>query len=266
MDRKDMDAHGYCTRWQDNAERRGVPPHALAEITRRHDITAASFAVLASMAEITDPAGQSFFLLPRGARGDDARAAALMTYVLNAGTDYGAPGKDPTDFPATPYSAAEMTRIRLRQHANRWSYTRDVAFVHRNGARLVATPNGMLMGVGGNGIQRLYSARGGTTWGDIFMVNLGRLADPAAQLRRIVSSGHAWYLDGDRGPCCGRLDLDRVLHHEERHAAQWAERGYLGMLAGYGRELFRELVFGVTNRFEEDAGLADGGYRASTPW
>jgi hypothetical protein len=59
-----------------------------------------------------------------------------------------------------------------------------------------------------------------------------------------------------------RLDLDRVLHHEERHAAQWANRGYLGMLAAYGRELVREFAFGAVNRFEEDAGLADGGYRA----
>lgn len=25
-----------------------------------------------------------------------------MTYILNAGTDYGAAGKRPTDFPATP--------------------------------------------------------------------------------------------------------------------------------------------------------------------
>ncbi|EUA53576.1 hypothetical protein I550_5214 [Mycobacterium intracellulare 1956] len=53
-----------------------------------------------------------------------------------------------------------------------------------------------------------------------------------------------------------------MLHHEERHAQQWAARGYLGMLTGYGRELFRELAFGATNRLEADAGLADGGYRA----
>lgn len=257
-----MDTQGYCMRWRENAERRGVDPRAVAEITRRHGITPASFAVLATMAEIKDPGGQSFFLLPPGTRGADARAAALMTYILNAGTDYGAAGKRPTDFPATPYGAAEVTRIGLRQRANSWSYTRDVGFVHRNGARLVTTPNGMLMGLGGNRIQRLFSQRGGTTWGDIFMVNLGRLTDPEEQLRRIVASGHAWYLDGQGAPRCSRLDLDRLLHHEERHAAQWAARGYLGMLVGYGRELLRELVFGGTNGLEEDAGLADGGYRA----
>lgn len=97
------------------------------------------------------------------------------------------------------------------------------------------------------------------------MVNLGRVPDPQAQLRRIIASGHAWYRDGGGTPRASRLELDRVLHHEERHARQWAARGYLGMLTGYGRELLRELAFGATNRFEQDAGLADGGYRASIP-
>ena len=84
------------------------------------------------------------------------------------------------------------------------------------------------------------------------MVNVGKLADPAERLRRIVSSGHAWY----------GFDLDRVLHHEERHCRQWAAKGYTGMLRDYSRELFRELVFRKTNRLEEDAGLSDGGYKA----
>jgi hypothetical protein len=34
------------------------------------------------------------------------------------------------------------------------------------------------------------------------------------------------------------------------------------MLRDYGWELVRELVFGTTNRLEEDAGLSDGGYKA----
>jgi hypothetical protein len=107
------------------------------------------------------------------------------------------------------------------------------------------------MGMGGNWLQRQFSRRGGTTWGDIFMVNGGALTDPAERLRRIVRSGHAWH----------GLDLDRVLHHEERHCRQWAAKGYVGMLGGYGWELARELVFRKTNRLEEDAGLSDGGYR-----
>ncbi|HEX5253389.1 MAG TPA: hypothetical protein VFW69_05870 [Mycobacterium sp.] len=257
-----MDAQGYCRRWRDNAERQGVAAHVVVEIAGRHDVTAARFGVLAGMAELNDPHGKSFFLIPPYADGGRVGDAALMTYILNAETGYGKSGGQPTDFPATPYSAAEVGRIMFRQNANRWSYSRDVPFVHRNGGRLVTTPNGMLMGLGGNWIQRLFSQRGGTTWGDIFMINAGRAADPGGQLRQIVSSGHAWYLDGSGTPRASRLDLDRVLHHEERHAAQWANRGYLGMLAGYGRELVRELIFGAVNRFEEDAGLADGGYRA----
>jgi len=244
-------ADGYSATWLENARRRGVPPEVVAEIARRHAITPGSFAVLETAEEIKDAHGKSFFLLPPGTSGDDARKATLMTYVLNAGTDYGKAGRRPTDFAETPYCAAEVARIINRQKANRWSYSRDVRFVDRNGGRLVTTPNGILMGLGGNLIQRRFSRRGGTTWGDIFMVNLGKLADPAERLRRIVSSGHAWH----------NLDLDRVLHHEERHCRQWAAKGYVGMLRDYGWELVRELVFGETNRLEEDAGLSDGGYR-----
>lgn len=247
-----MKAQDYGRAWRDNAERRGVAPRVLAEIAARHGITAASFRVLDRLEEIKDSHGKSFFLLPAGTRGDDARRAVLLTYILNAGTGYGEAGGRPTDFPPTPYSAAEVTRIIDRQRANGWSYRRDVGFVDRNGGRLVTTPNGILMGTGGNWIQRQFSQRVGTTWGDIFMVNMGRLTDPAERLRRIVRSAHAWH----------NPDLDRVLHHEERHARQWAARGYAGMIRDYGRELVRELVFRKTNRLEDDAGLSDGGYRA----
>jgi hypothetical protein len=92
-------------------------------------------------------------------------------------------------------------------------------------------------------------------------MNIDRVAEPAEQLRRIVRSGHAWSSGRDRVPFASGLDLDRLLHHEERHSAQWAAKGYLGMLRHYGRELIRETVFGKTNRLEEDAGLSDGGYR-----
>ncbi|WP_156689881.1 hypothetical protein [Mycobacterium sp. Marseille-P9652] len=235
--------------WLRNAERRGVAPDVVAEIARRHGITRESFGVLKGMEEIRDPDGKSFFVVPRGTRGDDVRRATLLTYVLNAGTGYRADG-GPGDFPPTPYSAGEVARIAARQRANGWTYSRDVRFVDRNGGRLVTTPNGMLMGAGGNLIQRQFSRRGGTTWGDIFMLNLGRAAEPAEQLRRIVRSGRAW-----------RLDLDRLLHHEERHSRQWAARGYAGMFRDYGRELVRELAFRLPNRMEEEAGLSDGGYR-----
>src|SRR6202012_4781719 len=104
----------------------------------------------------------------------------LMTYIVNAGTGYAKAGEAPgvtNYFCETPYSAAEVTRIVERQRANSWSYRRDVRFVHANGGRLVATPNGMLMGLGGNVLLRFFSQQGGTAWGDIFMVNTGRCAD-----------------------------------------------------------------------------------------
>ena len=240
-------------KWLRNAELRGVPRRVVVEIARRGALTPESFRLLRDMEEVEDPNGKSFFLIPRGTSGSDVRRAVLLTHVLNAGTDYGAPGKA-ADFPAVPYCADEVARIADRQRANGWTYSRDVRFVDRNGGRLVTTPDGILMGVGGNWIQRRFSRRGGTTWGDIFMVNMGSkmggVADPAGQLRRIVRSGRL-----------GRVDLDRLLHHEERHSRQWASKGYAGMVRDYGWELVRELAFGKRNRLEEDAGLRDGGYR-----
>ncbi|OBB90630.1 hypothetical protein [Mycobacterium sp. 852002-30065_SCH5024008] len=261
-----MDAPGYFEAWRDNAARQGVAPDVVAEIARRHAIVPDAFRSLGRLAEIKDPDGKSFFLLPRGTSGDDARAAVLSTYILNAGTGYGSNRAWRTDFRPTPYSAAEVTRIMLRQKANSWAYTRDVGFVDRNGGCLVTTPNGILMGLGGNWIQRQFCRRAGTTWGDIFMVNMGAVTDPAGWLRRIIESGHAWYVHADGRPVQSRLDLDRVLHHEERHCRQWAAKGYVGMLRDYGRELVREYAFGAINRLEEEAGLTDGGYRASIPW
>ena len=240
-----------------------MPTDVIEDIERRHGITPDSFAILQQMEEITDPDGKSFFLVPRRAGGSDARRAALMTYIFNAGTGYATAGAQPgvsNDFADTPYSAAEVQRIINRQRGNRWSYDSDVRFVHRNGARLVTTPNGMLMGLGGNWIQGLFSQQGGTAWGDIFMVNIDRCADPCEQLRQIVRSGRAWYTGRQGAPVQSGLNLDRVLHHEERHASQWAAKGYLRMLRDYGWELVRERAFGKTNRLEDDAGLSDGGY------
>ena len=255
-------AQTYHDKWLENAGCRKVSPEVVDEIARRHGIVPGSFGVLEKAEEITDPDGKAFFLLPASARGDHAREAVLMTYVVNAGTGYGKAGTQSTDFPATPYCAAEIRRIINRQSANSWSYARDVRFVHRNGARLVATPNGILMGLGGNWIQRQFSQQGGTAWGDIFMLNIGGTSDPAQGLRQVVRSGHTWYTD-DRGRAVeGNLNLDRVLHHEELHSQQWAAKGYARMLRDYSWEIFRERVFRRTNRLEADAGLSDGGYQA----
>jgi hypothetical protein len=255
-------ARTYHDTWLGNAARREVPAEVIAEIARRHGIVPAGFEILEKSEEIKDPDGKSFFLLPAAASADHAREMVLMTYVFNAGTGYGKAGMQPTDFPDTPYSASEVRRIIDRQKANGWSYSRDVRFVHRNGARLVATPNGILMGLGGNWIQRQFSQQGGTAWGDIFMVNIGGSIDPAQRLRQIVRSGHAWCTDENGRAIESNLDLDRVLHHEELHCQQWAAKGYPRMLRDYSWEIIRERVFGGTNRLEEEAGLSDGGYPA----
>jgi hypothetical protein len=150
-------AADYHQRWLANAERLGVPSEITAAIADRHGITPESFRVLEELAEINDPQGKSFFLIPPGTTGAEARGATLMTYILNAGTGYGGPTRQPADFPETPYSADEVQRIIDRQKANNWSYDQDVGFVARNGGRLVTTPNGMLMGLGGNWVQRQFS-------------------------------------------------------------------------------------------------------------
>lgn len=204
--------------------------------------------------EIQDPGGKSFFVLPDDISADDARRAVQMTYVFNAGTDYG-DTSHLNDFPETPYTATELQRIIDRQQANDWSYDQDVGFVHGNGGRMATTPNGMLMGLGGNGLQDLYSQRGGTTYGDIFMLNIDDVDDPVAALRQVVESGRATYEADDGTLYHSGLDLDRLLHHEERHSQQWAEEGYVGFLASYAWE---QITGG--NETEEDAGLSDGGY------
>lgn len=222
----------------------------MAEIVRAHLITRDSFRVLDAMQRITDPGGKSFFVIPRDAGGDETRRAVLLTYILNAGTGYGRPGAG-CDFPETPYGDGEVRRILARQHANRWSYN-AVRGIRATGGCVLATPNGVLMGLGGNRIHTPFSHRGGTMWGDLFMVNLGGVSDPAARLRDIVESGRL---------AAGGPDLDRMLHHEEIHARQWAELGPVRMPARYLAEEAKARIRGGVNSFEEAAGLCDGGYR-----
>ncbi len=102
---------------------------SIVDIAQQQNITPQSFDVLNGMERVEDRDGKDFFLMPAGTSGEDARKAALMTYILNCGTDY---GKNPqTDFDETPYSAAEVQRIADRQEANAWSYDKDVDFVRR---------------------------------------------------------------------------------------------------------------------------------------
>ncbi|MGM1062189.1 WXG100 family type VII secretion target [Saccharothrix sp. Mg75] len=252
-------ASGHYRQWLENAVRRGVPIDTIEKIAAEHHITPEDFKVLDGMEEIRededgDGTSKSYFMMPTDISGDDAAKAVRMTYVMNAGTDYGTEGEK-TDFPQTPYGSGELNRIIERQRANDWSYDEDVAFVHGNGGRLVTTPNGMMMGLGGNLVQDQFSQQGGTAWGDTFMLNIDDPEDAAQQLREVAGSGHVWY-DGEGGPQRGDLDLDRLLHHEERHSQQWAREGYTGFLASY---VWEQVTGG--NETEEDAGLSDGGYR-----
>lgn len=228
----------------------------MVEIARQQRITPDSFAVFDGMEEIKDRDGKSFFLIAKGASLADIRKATLMTYILNAGTDYGAaPGIK--DYAETPYSAAEVQRIAARQADNLWSYGGAWA-IESTGGSLVSTPNGMLMGLGGR-IQDTLSCQGGTTYGDVFMVNVDHAAAPADQLRTIVHSGVAEGADNTGDPARNeRLDLDRVLHHEERHSQQYARLGPVAMGIAYGEEALRTGLFGGDNWFEKDAGLRDG--------
>ncbi|MGU3499834.1 EspA/EspE family type VII secretion system effector [Mycobacterium sp. C31M] len=241
---------GLYKEWLDNAERQGVPPETIVDIARRHNITPSSFAVLKDMPRVRDPDGKTFFQLPKGTSGEDARKAVLMTYIFNAGTDYG--DGTATDFTPEPYSADEVQRIIDRQDANSWTYDEDVPFILNADGTLMTTPNGMLMGMGGNWVQDQFSWKGGTAWGDIFMENIDHGHNPTEQLTQIIESGKSWNV-GDNGvPKAGSLDLDRLLHHEEMHSRQWADKGYFGMLWA---------AISDSDGIEKEAGLGDGGYK-----
>ncbi|MDY6997070.1 MAG: EspA/EspE family type VII secretion system effector [Actinomycetota bacterium] len=250
---------GHYRDWLENAQRQRVPPETIVDIARRHQITPSSFDVLNDMEQVTDPDGKTFFLLPPGTNGEDARKAALMTYILNAGTDYGEGTAH--DFPVTPYSADEVDRILDRQAANAWSYDTGVGFVDANGGRLMSTPNGILMGLGGNPVQDVFSEDGGSTYGDIFMANIDDPDDAAQSLRDMAGSGVMWYPQPDGNGARGELDLDRLLHHEEKHSTQWATLGPERFIAVYGAGQVASWMFGVPNPLEAGAGLGDGGYR-----
>lgn len=269
------DPDGYYLQWLQNAARRGVSIDEIVDIARDHGITPSDFEVLDGLEEVKDRDGKSFFILPTDISGDDARNAVLMTYILNAGTDYGTADSS-RDFSETPYSSEEIQRIKDRQDANDWfSYGQDVGFVNGNGGRLATTPNGMLMGLGGNALQDIYSASGGTTFGEIFMLNIDDPEDGREALISVIKSGVANYggADGEPDPDPD-LDLDRLLHHEERHSQQWADEGYAPFIAGYANESvdvdwkgwgpfqapIPHQVEGRDNSYEADAGLTDGGY------
>ena len=246
---------GWHERWLENAARRGVDAATVDDVVRRHGIGPDDVAVLEGLDELTDPRGASFFVLPDDMGAAQVRRAVLMTCVVNAGTGYGATAAV-NDVGETPYSAAEVQRVVDRQAANHWTYDRLVPVVHRAGGRMVTTPHGTLMGLGGNRVTELFAQRGGTTYGDLFMLNIRRVGDPVAELREMVRSGRSRHQRPDGTTYAGRTDLVRLLHHEERHSQQWAEAGPVRFVASYVWERVRG-----RNDTEEGAGLRDGGYR-----
>jgi hypothetical protein len=190
-----------------------------------------------TVVEITGSTGV-FLLLPVTATPEEARLAVLQAYV----------GDEPD-------------RIEARQRRNAWSYRWGVRFVHACGGRLMATPNGILAGVGGNRLLGVFSQAGGTTWGDIFLFNLTGVPDPSQTLRNIVAGGKTPKRSDPSGATPGNLGLEPLLRHEERHAAQWARYGALRFIASYLFEAIRTRGKGAENRWEIAAGLSDGGYR-----
>ncbi|MCV7173735.1 ESX-1 secretion-associated protein [Mycobacterium manitobense] len=255
--------------WLRNAAENGVPPETIVDIARTHDIDPQDFDVFDGMQEVKDADGKSFFIIPPGTSPADIKKATMMTYVLNAGTDYGkaAAGDDgiagtsddvQNDFEEVPYSADEIQRIIDRQNENDRSYL-VAAGLPYTGAAVATTPNGMLMSMGGKPTD--YAAfQAGTTYGDIFAVNINDLKNPQETMRDMIESGHEWGAGATPGSAReGTLDLDRILHHEERHSQQWADKGTLLMGIDYGTGYYMD-QHGMTNPLEEDAGLHDGGY------
>ncbi|WP_418005600.1 type VII secretion target [Mycobacterium sp. PDNC021] len=255
----------YYREWLQNAAKKGVPPQVIVDIARQQHITPASFDVLKGMERVvdnnrtsSDPSDDNtYFLLPAGTSADAARRAALMTYILNAGTGY-TKGNPNTDFAETPYTANEVQRILDRQSANSWSYE-QVPRLAGSGGRFAATPNGMLMGLGGGFVQNQLSQQGGSTYGDVFLINIDHPADASDQLRKIIGSGQMWY-DGPGGARQQDMDIDRILHHEERHSEQWAALGPAEFAKQYAISLGAERLTGRRNPFETNAGASDGGY------
>jgi hypothetical protein len=258
--------NGMEALWRDNAKRQGVAPAVVDDMIKQFNLGEDAFDKLAGYPVLKDPDGKTFFLMPKDISGEDARNAVLLTYVFNAGTDYGK-GTDHS-FPPTPYSADEAKRIDHRQQANSLSYEVDVSWIHESGGRMVTTPNGMLMSLGGNKNLGLYSGQGGTTWQDIFMVNIDNPPKGAiATLQDLVEGGVMLYQEGNEKPDPGNqaLDLDRLLHHEELHSQQYAQYGYHGFLVRYGAAEGKAWLSGSDNSFEKDAGLTDGGYSEPKP-
>jgi hypothetical protein len=238
--------------WKQNARARQVGVAETAGIGRRFGITSEAFRVLDGLTSWRDRRGKVYFLLPRRITAAQARRIVLLTYVLNAGTDYvlaaDLRGVECPYVVGAAYSTDEVQRIIDRQAANAWSYRLLLPATQRCGGVVVATPNGILMAQGAAPPVGWLSQAGGTTYGDLFIINQDHPKTALADLQTLIESG-VW----------GRLTLDRLLHHEELHSQQWAHNGFWRFATSYtGHQIIGHR--GRTNPWEQQAGLSDGGY------
>lgn len=77
---------------------------------------------------------------------------------------------------------------------------------------------------------------------------------PAQELRNLIQSGTSTW-QADDGTLRQGNDIDRILHHEERHSQQWAHEGRANFLRQYFWPTDAD-----PNPFESNAGGSDGGY------
>lgn len=124
--------------------------------------------------------------------------------------------------------------------------------------------NDLLMGLGGPAFTRALSLQGGSTYGDVFLVNIDfpKNGDAAAALRNIVAGGGLPIVSDNTGAKHSTaVSLDRLLYHEEVHSRQWSEFGEaFGVM--YIADAAATSGRGDLNAWEQQAGLYDGGYLA----
>lgn len=259
--------NGLYDDWLTNAARNGVHADEVIKIAQDQKIKPADFDFLAKEERVIDNDGKSYFLLSPANSPAAIQKAVLLTYILNAGTGYGA-AEGNKDFPETPYSAAEVNRIYLRTQQNAWSYgggasLTDVTQVHLTGGRIATTPNGMLIAMRGEKEHPwipidLAIQRGGTTFGDLFTLP-DSSSNPAEVLRSFIRSGSRT-LEFEDGSTVV-IDNDRLLHHEERHSQQWAHYGEAQFAALYASAEVdsvakKALPYWLKKRFADEAGLS----------
>jgi len=246
--------------WEANLTAAGIPVSEVVKIVREQHLTPDSFNVLNGLTQYTAPNGEEYFLVKPGMSAADVAKAALMTYIFNPGAaqDYTAAGGQ---YPATPYSNDEIERIKQRQQANAWSYLSLAKMIGGERA-LVTTPYGTLMGVGSGWGWGALSEREGSTYGDVFLINIDHPAnnDGATVLNNIIQGGKAPDVTDSRGRTPGGVDLNVTLHHEEIHSQQYARDGLSGFAVRYGAEA--AIAGGDAGKMslEIEAGLKDGGY------